>query len=204
MHNKCNVNQPSRSSTINVISLLFCIDHISLRQGHLTLPGARACLLVASADNSNAWALRNCLAPIQFFILFYFIHLPGLPQPGSDHRRAPPWGSLASHPLWKQNKYVVYKQRSVTPTCICLPHCGYLSSSAFIWKASSSQSNSLCVNSLTSCCWTKHIQNYQSQQYLWDTETIKSKYKNQQCLWARKPNQSNQCWACHLLIHTEH
>lgn len=31
--------------------------------------------------------------------------------------------------------------------------CGYLSSSAFIWKASSSQSSSLWVNSLTSCCW---------------------------------------------------
>lgn len=29
----------------------------------------------------------------------------------------------------------------------------YLSSSALIWKASSSQSNNLCVNSLTSCCW---------------------------------------------------
>lgn len=28
----------------------------------------------------------------------------------------------------------------------------YLSSSALIWKASSSQSNNLCVNSLTSCC----------------------------------------------------
>lgn len=32
----------------------------------------------------------------------------------------------------------------------------YLSSSAFIWKASSNQSSSLWVNSLTSCCWAKH------------------------------------------------
>lgn len=148
MHNKCNVNQPSRSSTINVISLLFCIAHISLRQGHLTLPGARACLLVASADNSNAWALRNCLAPIQFFILFYFIHLPGLPQPGSDHRRAPPWGSLASHPLWKQNKYVVYKQRSVTPTCICLP------AATVVTCLLQPSSGRRPPASLTACVWT--------------------------------------------------
>lgn len=34
--------------------------------------------------------------------------------------------------------------------------CAYLSSSAFIWKASSNQSSSLWVNSLTSCCWAKH------------------------------------------------
>lgn len=40
--------------------------------------------------------------------------------------------------------------------------CGYLSSSAFIWKASSSQSSSLWVNSLTSCCWAEynHTNNY--------------------------------------------
>lgn len=57
----------------------------------------------------------------------------------------------------------------VTPTSICILHvptfnsnlcikksCSYLSSSAFIWKASSSQSSSLWVNSLTSCCWAKH------------------------------------------------
>ena len=31
----------------------------------------------------------------------------------------------------------------------------YVSSSAFIWKASSNQSNNLCVNSLTSCCGGK-------------------------------------------------
>lgn len=31
----------------------------------------------------------------------------------------------------------------------------YVSSSAFIWKASSNQSNNLCVNSLTSCCGEK-------------------------------------------------
>lgn len=35
----------------------------------------------------------------------------------------------------------------------------YVSSSAFIWKASSNQSNNLCVNSLTSCCRKKKKKN---------------------------------------------
>lgn len=46
MHNKRNVNQPSRSSTINAVALfLFYMGHISLKQGHLSLPGARTRLL---------------------------------------------------------------------------------------------------------------------------------------------------------------
>lgn len=57
---------------------------------------------------------------------------------------------------------------------------GYLSSSAFIWKASSSQSSSLWVNSLTSCCWAKHRQTYKItklQNCLWDTEVTRSNYR---------------------------
>jgi len=49
--------------------------------------------------------------------------------------------------------------------------CGYLSSSAFIWKASSSQSSSLWVNSLTSCCWAKHRQTYNMTNYRIALET---------------------------------
>jgi len=45
MHNKHNVNQPSRTSTINATALLFYMAHISLRQGHLSLLGARTCVL---------------------------------------------------------------------------------------------------------------------------------------------------------------
>lgn len=45
MHIKLRVNQPSRSSTIDATALFFYMDCISLRQGHLLLWGARACLL---------------------------------------------------------------------------------------------------------------------------------------------------------------
>jgi len=43
----------------------------------------------------------------------------------------------------------------------------HLSSSAFIWNASSSQSKSLWVNSLTSCCTNTQTNSNHEQMYSW-------------------------------------
>lgn len=109
MRNKHNVNQPSRSSTINANTLLFCMDHISLRQGHLSLLGARTCfaLWLLQSDYANTVFLCDTTKYASSFSLYWFqlntpSHLHGHPQQGNDHRKAPPLGSLASHPPWRK------------------------------------------------------------------------------------------------------
>lgn len=56
--------------------------------------------------------------------------------------------------LWihKRKKKAIYKALKTLTINFMVT---YVSSSAFIWKASSNQSNNLCVNSLTSCCGKK-------------------------------------------------
>lgn len=89
-------------------------------------------------------------------------YLPGHPQQENDHRTAPPWGSLAFQSHWKTEKCKDSQQLPEMFNCPwtnMLPGqegSSYLCSSACIWKASSSQSSSLWVNSLTSCCEVQH------------------------------------------------
>ncbi len=61
-----------------------------------------------------------------------------------------------------------------TVTSLVIRSSGYLSSSAFIWKASSSQSSNLWVNSLTSCCWTEHRHPYKISTYRTAFDTQRS------------------------------
>lgn len=60
------------------------------------------------------------------------------------------------HNISKSDNLPDYGATVSTATSGSRYSCAYLSSSAFIWKASSNQSSSLWVNSLTSCCWAKH------------------------------------------------
>lgn len=79
------------------LSLLFCIDCISLRQGHLTLPGARARLLVGrhwlmQRLSENLQLLFNFLSIVFTFHWVYMVYLTSphcLPSSTPTARKRP-------------------------------------------------------------------------------------------------------------------